>query len=361
MDRVTVHVKMPFRLDLVMGGVSDLSFWSDRNGDCLSLACHVCGKAIQMEGKCIPDQKVYLSGFKSSCVLQYSWDEIEKLDVSQLDLDIQMGIATLQVALEIIQQKRGRITNGLYINNYSIRQKGMGGSSVLAASLITLVCALFDIPKPNINEVVRYVADVEKRCGSNGGWEDVAGSYYPRINRVKYRPNVKNKLSIESLSIRKESLETLQNCLLLIDSGVSASTGRILKTAYETFQENPNQVIMSTEIIRNECTPVLAALKHKDMAYLGSSLNKQRKQWGSITKGSSFCKQMDNIIKPLNRKIYGYREAGAGGGGAVLVVCKEGLKEEVMQELSVHGIIKLCWETSDYGLELYEGGIKIEY
>lgn len=353
MNKIMKQVKMPFRLDLVMGGVSDLAFWSDRAGDCLSLACNVSGRAVQMVGEQTQDQKIYLDGFGDSSVFHYNLAEVERMDVSKINSNIQMGIAALQVALSIVRNKGISITSGLGIKNYSVRQKGMGGSSVFAASLITLICALYGVPKPDINELILYVSAAEKLCGSNGGWEDVAGSYHSGINRVKYRPDMENMLSVESPDIEKEYFETLQNCLILIDSGIPAFTGKILMAAYDTFQTNPRQVITSTEIIRSECDYFLKALKCKDIEYLGESLKKQRVQWSQITCGTSASHQVEKMLEPLAKKIYGYREAGAGGGGTVLIICNEEKKKEVIQELSGRRIQCLNWESSNYGLEVY--------
>lgn len=46
----------PFRLDLVMGGVSDLSWWNDRDGDCLSISCRLKGHSITINAKIRPVQ-----------------------------------------------------------------------------------------------------------------------------------------------------------------------------------------------------------------------------------------------------------------------------------------------------------------
>lgn len=346
-------VKMPFRLDLVMGGVSDLAFWADRSGDCLSLACKVSGRAIQMEGEQTKDKNIYLNGFGDRCVFYHSIDEVERTDVSQLSENIQMAIASIQVAISIIRSKGISIKNGFNIKNNSIRQKGMGGSSVFAASLITLICALYGVPKLGINELIVYVFDAEKLCGSNGGWEDIAGSYRYGINKVKYRPNTEKMLSVESPHLAKESLDILQNCLLLIDSGIPAYTGEILRAAYDTFQTNPRQVIISTDIIRSECENFLKELKCNNIEYLGESLMKQREQWSLITGKMSANHQVEEMLDPLKKNIYGYREAGAGGGGTVLIMCKEEKKKDIIQYFFESRIKCLRWEISDHGLEVY--------
>lgn len=344
---------MPFRLDLVMGGVSDLDFWSGMKGDCLSLTCNVSGKAVQMEGELSEEKYIWLEGFEEGRTLCYAISDINCLDVSQVESCARMGIAALRVALATIKDTGINISHGFYIKNSSLRQKGMGGSSVAAAAIIALLCRLYNVPIPSINEMISRVVEAERLCGSNGGWEDIAGSYYAGINRVKYRPDQKDVLCVESPCIDSACFAVLQESLLLIDSGISASTGKILTAAHNNFLENRNGVIAASEIIQNECDKVLQALRLNDTRYLGKSLTTQRGQWGKITGGMSLCPQVDEIMTPLAEDIYGYREAGAGGGGTVLIACKEKKKNAVSEWLLHRGIKLLPWCVSEYGLETY--------
>ncbi len=344
---------MPFRLDLVMGGVSDLDFWSSMKGDCLSLTCNVSGKAVQMEGELSEENCIWLEGFEEGRTLCYSIRDMNCLDVSQVEPCARMGVAALRVALAAVQDAGIPISHGFYIKNCSLRQKGMGGSSVAAAAIIALLCQLYNVPVPPIHEMISRVAEAERLCGSNGGWEDVAGSYYAGINRVKYRPSQKDVLCVESPCIDSACFEALQKSLLLVDSGISASTGAILTAAHHNFLENRSGVIAASVTIQNECDKVLQALRLNDMQYLGRSLTLQRGQWGKITGGMSSCPQVDEMMAPLAEDIYGYREAGAGGGGTVLIACKEKKKNAVSEWLQHKGIQLLPWCVSEYGLKTY--------
>ena len=53
--------------------------------------------------------------------------------------------------------------------------------------------------------------------------------------------------------------------------------------------------------------------------------------------------------------IWGYREAGAGGGGILYVVPKEECKEQLCDELNKLGYIHKKWKVSDNGITIHGG------
>lgn len=349
-----ISVKMPFRIDLVMGGVSDLEFWSNMNGDCLSLTCNIQGRAIEMFGNLIETEEIILKGFDKENIICYKISDIPKIDISGVKTDLKMGVAALKVGLSIISEHGTKIDKGFYITNNSIRQKGLGGSTLFATALITLLCKLYNLPKLSINSLVNYVMKAESICGSNGGWEDVLASYFKTVNRVKYRPNNEQKYNVESPYLGMDCTEFLHNNLLLLDTKIKISTKEILDLAYDNFINNKNKVIAASNEIAKECDIVLKAIENKNIEYVGQSLTKQREQWSIITKGLSKNNNIDEVLEDAKKNIYGYKETGAGGGGTLLIVCKENMKSYVTQMLCEKGFEYLDWDVSEYGLNIQE-------
>lgn len=206
------------------------------------------------------------------------------------------------------------------MKNHSLRQKGMGGSSSLAATIIILISKLVGNIDIGFSDLIDAVIRAESLCGSNGGWEDVAGAYYSGLNYVRYRPWENKKLFVERIDYG--SLECLKENLLLVDSGISASTEEVLLAARKQFDTYKEIVIASTNNIRSECDKVINALRVGNIQAIGESLIRQRQNWGVITSGVSICVEISRVMADISKDIYGFREAGAGGGGTVLIsVC----------------------------------------
>jgi len=181
-----IIARAPFRLDLVMGGVSDLDWWKDRDGDCLSISCDLIGLSLDVIAEKTASSKLDFVGFGySKNVYSISFDELKLENMQNYPNEIHLPVSAVMVALKLSSQKGySNIIKGLRISHKPTKIKGMGGSSAIAACIISLVCYLTDKKQLKLNELVDAVVRTEKYVGIGGGWEDIAGIYKSNINWV---------------------------------------------------------------------------------------------------------------------------------------------------------------------------------
>jgi galactokinase/mevalonate kinase-like predicted kinase len=348
-----LNIKAPFRLDMVMGGVSDLVWWNDMSGDCLSVSCDFIDTSIDITVELLLIDNVFISGFGKNINdnLSISLKDLDKDIVNKCPKQFKLIISSLVIAKNIIESNGSlKLTNGFRVINSSSRVKGMGGSSVVAASIISLLCYSIGKLKLSLQEIVNAVVDVEDLAGIGGGWEDVAGIYNSGINWIQYRPEKSTQLSISNISLSNNIYETLSKRLLVVDTQIEASTEKILKAAEINYKQNEQLVIDNSNLIRNECEIVCEALKNSDFDEIGHSLLRQRKAWNYITSGNSANKNIDSLMNQIKPFTIGYREAGAGGGGTLLVMCKAGKIENITNFFIANNYILKPWKVSEYGL-----------
>ena len=345
--------KAPFRLDLVMGGVSDLEWWKDSPGACLSMSCDFSGYPLGLEAIKTTKSNITLHNFgigseMFTIPIKCLNEEYLESCPEEFKLPVSAIIAGLSVAGK--QFNPEKIEMDIY--NKSFRMKGMGGSSVVAGSMISLICHAMGREKLTFEELVTATCSAENMAGIGGGWEDIAGVYNPGINHIVYEPNNVRPLSIRNIQCDDKVPVLLQESLLVFYSKIKASTEKILEVAKRVFDESPNITIENSSKLQGQCEKVIAALANCDLKAIGESFNEQRTCWNAITGGISASREVDEIMNPVSHDILSYREAGAGGGGTVLVMCKEGRLESVAKEMGSRGYNIREWNISDYGINV---------
>jgi|GEM_PF-6124893 len=350
----TYIAKTPFRLDLVMGGVSDLDWWNNRNGDCLSISCDLNSSSIQVEAQTTSDFQIELQNFNGiNDKYTISLLNIGEINIARIPIRYKLAVSAIISAAEIIINKQITMTQGLIISNKSSRAKGMGGSGAIASCIISILCQANGL-NLDFTEIVAGVIQTENRASIGGGWEDIVGVYNPGINRIRYRPNNSSIFSIEKVMCNTNFYDQIQSNLLLVDSRIPASTAGILSSAKSNFLSNPEIVISNTENIQQECDRVVDSLLKEDLESVGLSLNRQRKYWNIITNGFSANPNVQDIFHNIILDIIGFREAGAGGGGIVLVICKPKKYQSVIDYLNHNGKRVIPWEISKFGLSVHQ-------
>ena len=309
---------------------------------------------MEVKGSFMDEQKMVL----------YVSDESEPLTLNSNDLSesfvrehtpsqFRLMAAAVSIALERLQQEGTPAVQGMIVRNSSQRVKGMGSSSAFAACVIALIYQMYSNSDMPFDAFVKAAIQAESVSGIGGGWEDVAGIYGPGINHI-----VRHEATTPEFEIRNIPMAVVPNGLndqlLIFDSHIPASTTQILESAYQIYLRDPRLTETCSREIQNECERVETALSDNDMRALGESLLRQRALWRRITGGTSECSSITAAMESLVDSIWGYREAGAGGGGTVLVMCRENAGHIVIQSLEQMGYTWHPWQVSPSGISVAE-------
>ena len=337
-------VYSPFRLDLVPAGISDMTWWPGE-GQSVSVCCEFDIGMISIEAQTRKEKNIVAEGFgKNNDVFVYS-------PYSGSEPEYMLLKASIEVALGYLGSIGVPFDKGAHLKYCPNRAKGMGGSSIIAGCIIKLLSALYgaDIDR---QKLISLVVETERRAGIGGGWEDIAGVAEGGVNLLRGTPD--SRCSIEHFD-DSEASSFLEDALCIWETNIEASTAAILSGARRLFENNRSEVLKYSEELQKECGSTLRALSERSGRLLGESFLRQRRLWGYITGGASSCGPITSALSDCDDLLWGYREAGAGGGGTLYVVPKENCKDRLCGELKKLGYIQKNWKISDKGITVIGG------
>ena len=344
-----VVVTAPFRIDVGMGGVSDLDWWGPiRGGHCLSICAEFEGNSIGVSGQLVETSEIELVGFGSTPLVLR---EVHESLLHTCKREHRLPLATIVALQEWSAKNKQQLPLvGVRLVNESVFTKGMGGSSAIAACISAAIGRLALNTQLPFKETLDIVTRAEALAGIGGGWEDISAAFHGGICRVTQAKLPSLELRIAKLNLPNECAEAIEDSLLVGVSNVPASTEQILSKAKQHFEYNPSFVESIAARIIEECKKTEDAIKEANLVAVGESLTNQRKNWALITNGDSACQFFTEIMRPIENQIFGFKEAGAGGGGTVLVISKPNAISEVKDFLNSKNILTPNWNISISGL-----------
>ncbi|XP_046864121.1 L-fucose kinase-like isoform X2 [Xenia sp. Carnegie-2017] len=211
----------------------------------------------------------------------------------------------------------------------------MGTSSILAGA----ACAVIGrITGKNYSEkeLIDLVLKVEKEMSTNGGWQDQVGGL---IAGVKYTnsPAVKDEEPIrvypKQLLVTDDKLNKLCSRMALIFTGETRLAKNVLQNVIKQWENGEDRIKENVQELKQNANECAEALIQGNITKLAECLNKYREQ-KSIMAPDSEPEEVRDCYKILNKhECAGYCLVGAGGGGYLVVITKEGKTVEELRKL----------------------------
>jgi len=330
-----VVVSCPARLDLSGG-------WTDTPPICYELGGRVVDVALSLDG-------VKPIGCKATripeMVVQIVLGEGEVIQIrSMVDLEshcnptakgallkcclLAAKILDLSSDETVEQQLQAVFQAGLRLESWSQlpQGSGMGTSSILAAAVIAATWTAAGC-KYTKRDVVHAVLVVEQLLTTGGGWQDQVGGLYPGVNVGTSPPNTQVTVDIEHLEVSDKFLDSLEDRLLVLYTGKPRLAKNLLQNVvrnwysrdpliYQTFKDNYSLAARCAERVQDE-----------DLEGLGACLSEYYVIKKILAPGSEpdLVKRILQALSPFSR---GGSLAGAGGGGFLAVILKDGVCRE---------------------------------
>ncbi len=292
-----IIVKAPLRVSLGGGG-TDLPGYFKKNGGFVITAA--INKFITI---------VINENLKNRYEIKYSkYENVLKVD---------------SIKHNIIREclKYLKINQGLEVSSFSDVPHGTGlGSS--GAFTVCLLKGLFFFKKKNISnrELVNKAFYIERKVLNQPvGYQDQFAAAYGGLLKQKYS---KNNISIKNLQITKKFERNFNKKLLLIYSGVTRYSKRILKRQDYLSSINNKQIVENLDNIKKTGHKVFYESIQKDLKNYGKFLDEHWQSKKKIDKKivNKKINQIINLCK--NNQVEGCRVVGAGAGGYILAYSK---------------------------------------
>jgi len=360
-----VKVTAPVRLEIASGSGSDLLPLSlEKGGRAINIALKLRGKRpITAIAKHIEERVIKIKSIDLD--QEETISDTESLDYIKPNTKLTLVKAALyetgiipkgdtRLLSEILNDLGGGleiITNAQGIPMGS----GLGVSSILGAAVITGLLSVADQPMSK-EKVLGHTLNLEQRLGVGGGWQDIVGGLFGGIKCIDAVPGDPVPTHAE-LTLPGDALARLNERLVLLYTGKGHYAGDILSEAIKNYllrRKVPFQGMMRAREVTDY---LLDAIQTGNIENFGSGIQNAWNEQKNVVGPSVTSDFVESIFGAVSDLISGGNLSGAGGGGFMLLLAKEGKTEELKARLEDH-----CKGTDaeiyDYGFD--NEGIRIE-
>jgi D-glycero-alpha-D-manno-heptose-7-phosphate kinase len=219
----------------------------------------------------------------------------------------------------------------LYLHTDAPPGSGLGASSAL---VVAVIGALMSWRRLNLSQYdiadLAYILE-RKDVGIAGGMQDQYAAAFGGFNMMEFRGEhdvVVNPLRIDSAIIHE-----LEYCSLLVFTGATRLSSRIIESQVTGYTEGRRSVIHAMSHMKRLAVEAKAALLRGRVLELGEILHEQ---WAH-KKATSSAVSNDRIdhlyAEARDAGAVGGKMSGAGGGGFMYLICPFDRKPEVMSRL----------------------------
>jgi len=220
----------------------------------------------------------------------------------------------------------------LSINNSIPKGSGLGGSSLLAASLLASFYAGYEKKEfisDHIQELINNVLYIEQLMESGGGWQDQIGGIFPGIKLIRTTPNDACHYSLRYLDKLRYTL--LNNNSLIIDSRIQRKASRILYSIRQKYIDNNKSAVTMLENIAHNAQIGFTLLNEGNLFDFASLLSESWLRVNEVE--ASSIESVEALKKVCGKDLIGVKIGGAGGGGFILAIFPDEEKREYYKSI----------------------------
>lgn len=250
---------------------------------------------------------------------------------------------------------------------------GMGTSSILAGCVLAAISKCRGTPMPTSN-VIHMVLELEQLLTTGGGFQDQANGLVGGIKRVTSSAGVVRPVRVEWERVSlKQVRQRLNSCLFLVFTGKTRLAKNILQQCLQRWSDRTDDICATVSSLVTTANAAAEALNVGDLDKLGCHLKEYWKQKKVMAGSHSGVEPplVARILEKLYAKelIRAGSLCGAGGGGFLVILSKDGVTEEVMiqellqtdvdtSEISWHkvaldsdGLVSCCLGDKEFSIE----------
>ena len=325
--------RLPLRVNFG-GGWSDTPPYCNENGGTVLNAAIRVGGMLPVEAviERIPERMLVFASGDSGAYGEYT-DIREALDCSNPFDSFALHKATLVASgilpvraeaplHEILERLGGGFKLSTQVKGIP-RGSGLGTSSILAGACVTAICDFFGIEMSLLDRIGRVLC-AEQLMSTGGGWQDQAGGMIPGIKLLTSAPGAWQEVSARQLHIPPEAMEKLESRFCLIYTGQRRLARGLLREVMGRYIAGEPEAVMILKEIQTLACDMARALESGDIGGFSRMLTAHWELSKRLDAGgTNTC--IDLIFVAIDSLVDGRMICGAGGGGYLQVVMKEGV------------------------------------
>ncbi len=334
-------VTLPLRVNFGGG-------WSDTPPYCIECGGTVLNAAILLNGekpvevtlKRIPEYKIVLESRDMDVHGEFT--TIEPLQETGNPYDSFALQKAALLACGILPEQGGNLADilervgGGFVMNSEVtgvpKGSGLGTSSILSAACVKAIFEFFGISYDDA-KLYQSVLCVEQIMSTGGGWQDQVGGVSDGLKYITTKPGLLQEIQVEYVSLKPEILENLNRRFALIYTGQRRLARNLLREVVGRYIGNNPLVVSALSEIQTVSYRMKERLLSGDIDGFAKLMNDHWELSKQIDSGITNI-LIDQIFLSVDHLIDAKLVCGAGGGGFLQVILKEGVtKEQVRNQL----------------------------
>ena len=310
-----IIAKTPFRISFFGGGTDFPDFFTKFSGNVLSTSI---------------DKYCYVTIRHLSNFFDYK-NEIIYSKIEQVKNVSDINHPMVKNTLKFFDVNNIRVT---YDADLPARS-GLGSSSSFAVGLVHALAHFknIDLSKKQFADIAIHIE--KEMCMEDGGIQDQIAASFGGLNLLNFKSEVNTKNSfniksydyeVNSLDIKKEKKEMLENNLMLFFTGISRNAFEIQKETQKLIDKNIENLHIMNDMVK-EAADILKT--DKDIDLFGELLNETWKIKKSLHKSISNNYVDELYDAGIKNGAIGGKLLGAGGGGFILFYVRRDKKENL--------------------------------
>lgn len=203
---------------------------------------------------------------------------------------------------------------------------GLGTSSILSAACVKAILEFMGIAYTN-EDLYERVLVMEQIMSTGGGWQDQVGGVTNGIKYITSKPGLQQKLNVEHVIISEETRRILNERFCLIYTGQRRLARNLLRDVVGRYIGNEPESLFALNEIQRVAVLMRFELERGNIDEFARLLGYHWELSKKIDRGSSNT-LIEQIFTAIDYLIDGKMVCGAGGGGFLQVILKEGVKKE---------------------------------
>ena len=240
------------------------------------------------------------------------------------------------------------------INSEVAPGSGLGASSSLAVNLVKTI-SILKKEKMNNEEIAENAYDIGRnKLNWSIGKQDEYISAFGGFNFIKFK---KDKVTVNKISINRNSLLELEKNLLLFYIGKTRNSSDILREQIKLITEKNQETLNALHNTKELSEEMYSSLSQSNITKFGELLGagwESKKKFAKCVT-NEYVEQLYNLA--IKSGAFGGKLTGAGGGGHLLFYCEPSKQKNLIEKMQGQGLKQVqsrFYESGCKVLDLYD-------
>ena len=220
---------------------------------------------------------------------------------------------------------------------------GLGTSSILSAACVKAIFRFLGIPHTE-DDLYSTVLCMEQIMSTGGGWQDQVGGVTDGIKYITSRPGLCQDIRVRHIELDAHTKAALNERFTLIYTGQRRLARNLLRDVVSRYIGNEPDTVFALNEIQRMAALMRFELERGNIDAFAELLNRHWELSKLIDAGSTNT-LIDQIFDACKDLLAGRMICGAGGGGFLQVVLREGVSRQMLQKR-----IKSVFSDTDIGM-----------